>query len=560
MTEGRNSSIARFVHALRLAGRILGGEAAMLIIVSVPIGMISGLVEIVFALKLQHLLVRFDLLPAGNATQMPMQVPVLINSLADILIVAVVLVFFRFLSLALPPIAGELFLGRVRRQLVDYVTFTDYAQVDMSSMEASHLLSNIAPRSQGFFSSLSQFLTAMVIVAVLFAGMLEISIKLTAITVLVGFVVMAPLTRMRKIFTRLSLRSYALMHGLTRRLLGDIRNLHLVKLMGADQFEHDQLFRMNGEFIRVQRSYYLTTNIAATVPMLLGVWIVVGVTWLNDSWSLIAPAAMVPFIYLLYRMSSTISQGLSYGGAMMYSFPFFDSLAQVWERKLGVESRHHQVTHDRAASLTSLETRDLAVGRDTVFFSDLNFSLKAGDTLLIRGESGRGKTTLLLTLVGMLPPKAGKIQWCGADIAELDTNLLRRTVGYAGADPFLLDVTIRENLLFGSQGRTVGDADLDMALWCAAGEFVQALPIGKDTLLKEDGDGVSAGQKQRIALARALILNPNVLFLDEAMANIDEATEAIIMTRLRERYPNLIIISVSHRSSMRQWATQVVDL
>ena len=82
----------------------------------------------------------------------------------------------------------------------------------------------------------------------------------------------------------------------------------------------------------------------------------------------------------------------------------------------------------------------------------------------------------------------------------------------------------------------------------------------KETLLKEDGDGVSAGQKQRIALARALVLKPAVLFLDEAMANIDEATEAVIMTRLREHYPDLIMIAVSHRSSMRQWATQTIDL
>lgn len=244
----------------------------------------------------------------------------------------------------------------------------------------------------------------------------------------------------------------------------------------------------------------------------------------------------------------------------MYAFPFFDSLGQIWERKIGVEPRHQEGVQNAEVSLTSLETRDLAVGRDAVFFSNLNLSLQAGDTLVVRGESGRGKTTLLLTLVGMLPPKAGEICWSGIAIADIDTNHLRRGVGYAGADPFLLDITIRDNLLFGSQGREVGDAELDQALWCAAGEFVQALPLKKDTLLKEDGDGVSAGQKQRIALARALILKPNVLFLDEAMANVDEPTEAIIMTRVRELYPDIIIIAVSHRSSMRRWATKIVDL
>lgn len=560
MTADKKSGIARLLHVFRMAGRILGGETATLVIVSIPVGFFAGIVEIVFALELQRLLARFGLLSAGNAAQMPVQVPVLINPVADILIVSAVLVVFRFFSLALPPIAGELFLGRIRRQLVNYVTFTDYSQVDMSSMEASHLLSNVAPRSQAFFSGMSQFLTAMVTVAVLFFGMLGISIKLTAMTIAAAAIVFVPLLRMRKTFNSLSVRCYALMHSLTRRLLGDIRNLHLVKLMGADRFEHDRLFGINSEYMSIQWRYFVSTNIVATVPMLLGVWIVVGVIWLNDSWSLIAPAVLVPFIYLLYRMSSTVSQGLSYGGAVMYAYPFFDSLAQVWERKIGREPDHHAIARGSVANLAMLETRDLAVGRDAVFFSNLNFSLQAGDTLLIRGESGRGKTTLLLTLVGMLPAKGGEIRWGGADIAQLDTNLLRRGVGYAGADPFLLDVTIRENLLFGRQGDEVGDADLDLALWCSAGEFVQALPSQKDTLLKEDGDGVSAGQKQRIALARALILKPDVLFLDEAMANIDEATEAVIMTRLRELYPDMIIIAVSHRSSMRQWATKTIDL
>ena len=242
--------------------------------------------------------------------------------------------------------------------------------------------------------------------------------------------------------------------------------------------------------------------------------------------------------------------------------PFFRELYGL------VGSFHHepaalirsQGTRNIEGPLSSLRVTDLAVGRDTILVGGLNFSVNSGELLLLSGESGCGKTTLLMTLVGLVKPLDGKIRWNGVRQDELDPIAFRRKASYVGPDPYLFSGTIRENLMFGVDDRTITEDMVERALWCSCAEFVHQKAGGLSATIGEDGIGLSAGQQQRLSIARAVLRRPELLLLDEATANIDVDTESAIIGRLRTILPEAIVVAVSHRATMQSFATHHVKL
>jgi ABC-type bacteriocin/lantibiotic exporter with double-glycine peptidase domain len=160
----------------------------------------------------------------------------------------------------------------------------------------------------------------------------------------------------------------------------------------------------------------------------------------------------------------------------------------------------------------------------------------------------------------LVPPLGGRVSWSGTLLNTIDPVDLRRKVGFAGAEPYLIDADIRTNLLFGLDRIDIAETEIEHALRVACADFVYDLEGGLSHQLRENGDGISAGQKQRLALARCLLRGPEVLLLDEATANIDEETEHLLFERLLQAYPDLLIVAVSHRSSLRNFATRILEV
>ena len=187
-----------------------------------------------------------------------------------------------------------------------------------------------------------------------------------------------------------------------------------------------------------------------------------------------------------------------------------------------------------------------------------NFSqrVEAGEWLCLTGVSGRGKTTLFKLLLGFYTPQAGRV-YLETDRGDLPCGRgTRALLGYVPQDHALFSGTVRENLLLAAPG-----AD-ETALWAAlegAGAgFVRDLPQGLDTVLGENGAGLSEGQGQRIALARALLLDAPFLLLDEATAALDRETETLVLRRLRESGRGALLIS--HRPEAMPSGTTILPM
>ncbi|MET0981464.1 MAG: ATP-binding cassette domain-containing protein, partial [Telluria sp.] len=189
---------------------------------------------------------------------------------------------------------------------------------------------------------------------------------------------------------------------------------------------------------------------------------------------------------------------------------------------------------------------------------DIALDIPQGAFFGIVGHTGSGKSTLLSLLLRYYPAEHGRIEICGEPIAGIDNERFRDEVGLVPQDPFILAASARENI---DMGRGLPQAQIEAAARAAhAHDFIAALEEGYDTPLGEGGSRLSSGQKQLIAIARALAGEPRILLLDEATSRIDSATEQIVQEALDELRGTVTIIAIAHRLSTIRDADRIIVL
>ncbi|MEV5437346.1 thiol reductant ABC exporter subunit CydD [Streptomyces sp. NPDC052682] len=198
-------------------------------------------------------------------------------------------------------------------------------------------------------------------------------------------------------------------------------------------------------------------------------------------------------------------------------------------------------------------------GRSADAVSDVSFTVEPGETVALVGPSGAGKSTLLNVLLGFVPVAHGRVRIGAVDLADLDLAQWRSRIAWVPQRPHLYAGTVAENVRL---VRPEADDDAVRRALADAGalEFVDALPQGLDTVLGEDGTGLSAGQRQRLALARAFLADRPVLLLDEPTAALDGATEAEVVAAVRRLAAGRTVLLVVHRPALLAVADRVVRL
>jgi ATP-binding cassette subfamily B multidrug efflux pump len=194
----------------------------------------------------------------------------------------------------------------------------------------------------------------------------------------------------------------------------------------------------------------------------------------------------------------------------------------------------------------------------TVVLHDLSLDIPAGGFYGLVGHTGSGKSTLLSLLLRFYQAQRGSITLDGVPLAEFSDEQFRADVGLVPQDPFLLASTVRDNI---AMGRDLTQAGIETAARAAhCHDFITRLEQGYDTLLGEGGARLSVGQKQLIAIARALAGQPRILFLDEATAHIDSETEQIVQVALSELRGRVTVVAIAHRLSTIRSADCIVVL
>ncbi len=191
--------------------------------------------------------------------------------------------------------------------------------------------------------------------------------------------------------------------------------------------------------------------------------------------------------------------------------------------------------------------------------SGVSFSVEPRQTLGIVGRTGSGKSTILKLILRFYDPTEGRILLDGTDLRERDLGAVRSIVGYSPQDAFLFSRKLVENLAYGDPELSRPRIE-EMAALVRLTDEIRAFPDGFDTLVGERGVTLSGGQRQRVSLARAMLLDPDLLLLDDTLSNVDAETEEFILEGLRGYMRERTSIIVSHRISAVQQADWIIVL
>ena len=264
---------------------------------------------------------------------------------------------------------------------------------------------------------------------------------------------------------------------------------------------------------------------------------------------------MTAFLQLVYRIQGPARE-------LTRLAPAFVSVFTAAERLMELEEAPQEQQGESVVmpSPCGIRLNDISYAYDDAVapvFSHLSFDFRPGTCTAVLGETGAGKTTLIRLMLALLLPKEGQIEVYTQERAEQVSPLHRCNFVYVPQGNTLLSGTIRENLLMGNPAAT--DADLWQVLHLACADFVTDLPQGLDTICSEAGGGLSEGQAQRIAIARALLRGRSIMLFDEATSALDQETERRLLKNVLSDKQKTVIF-ITHRPAVVDYCDQVLNV
>jgi ABC-type multidrug transport system fused ATPase/permease subunit len=252
------------------------------------------------------------------------------------------------------------------------------------------------------------------------------------------------------------------------------------------------------------------------------------------------------FAHLLPLFYEPIEQLADIGHTVEGAAVALDAVDEILDEPIAVADKPGAFELPRLAREIQLDHVSFAYGGDEPVIRDLSLTIPAGAEVAIVGPSGSGKSTILALLMRFWDPESGRVVFDDHDARDVTLASLRGQIGLVSQDTFIFDTSLRDNITIGRPDAT--DAEVERAAEAAQlHDFIGALPAGYHTLLGERGVRMSGGQRQRLAIARALLRNPRVLILDEATSALDPQTESEIQETLAIAAKGRTLISVTHR-------------
>ena len=343
-----------------------------------------------------------------------------------------------------------------------------------------------------------------------------------------------------------------------------LRNVELVKSLGLESQETGRLNYVNDkilglELTKVKLIRYLSfsqgtmVNTMRSVLLLLLLWLIFK-----------GPVSLGEF-FTLWIYSFFIFNPLGEFGNVAAQYREASASLEQLQQILNIPKEEKPIGAVRVGALQNLVFKNVsfqyASGSDPSV-KNLNFEMTAGQAVALAGPSGSGKSTIIKLILGLYKPTAGNFEVNGIDANRLDYEHFRAKIGYVSQDTQLFAGTIRENLVF-VRPASSDDECLKVLQQAESLAIIERGGLGLDTKIGEGGIKISGGEKQRLAIALALLRNPELIIFDEATSSLDSITEKAITETIKQiakSRPNLMIVLVAHRLSTVAHADKIYVL
>ncbi|TGS37751.1 MULTISPECIES: ABC transporter ATP-binding protein [unclassified Mesorhizobium] len=566
-------SLFRDVAAFGAVIAQIGGRRTWTALLFLILGSLTEGISILLLIPLLHLVGRADqdfavrlpnidfvrwLVPGGT-----LQLTTVLCALVGL--VAVQAAFNRFKSVYMARLLFD-FINRLRMNLFESIGKARWGVFTrMRGSDLDHALTGDIDRVQGAAFSLLM----LVQIAVLLAGYLVISMfispVMTAFAVVIGivmFIALQPFRSRATAFGRILTSNRQDQYRTVSEFLGGIKVAKSLNVEGS-YFAQLQatLEKMKADNIAYVRNSSIGTAVFQVASVVgLSVFIYVALVRFN-----LSLAEIVVLLLVFMRIAPRFMDMQTQAQQVLINLPAYTAMRSLQARFDAEREPGHIESGDarKLALDTELNIRDVSFAYDggagKAVVSDVTFGLPAGKVTALIGPSGSGKSTIADMLLGLLEPTAGKILVDGVEVDAANRRRWRDQVAYVPQDVFLLHDTIAANLRLAAP--QASNDELWTALRAAhAGEFVERLDLRLETVVGDRGVRMSGGERQRIALARALLRKPSLLILDEATSALDWQNQSLIAKSIDGLRGSMTILTIAHRPSMIAFADWVVAM
>ncbi|MFB3904438.1 MAG: ABC transporter ATP-binding protein [Acidobacteriota bacterium] len=490
------------------------------------------------------------------------------QSIPHIALLLVVFSFFKGIFLYFAEYAmsysGQQVVGSLRKDL--YSHLLDQSLAFYSRNSTGKLMARVITDTERIQETVSKTLTdyarqCILLVAFLFI-IFSLDWKLSLLSLLIAPFVLVITLRLGRRVRKVSSRSQENLSEISNNLQETIGGQRIVKAFGMEPYEKGKFQRAVDQLVRVNLKVARTSALNSPLVEFVGYF------------------AFVPF--LIYAHHQISRNALTLGAFATFVIAIF----RLWEpmRKLSRMHLHIQQAFASSARVFELlETRveiidspeaiQLPPFQSEISFDDVSFGykahsrspvlhhidlkIKAGEVVALVGPSGAGKTTVAGLIPRFYDPTEGRITIDGIDIRKVKQKSLRKQIAMVTQDTFLFNDTVRANISYGRE-----DCGLDEVIEAAKAalihDFIVSLPQGYDTVIGERGQLVSGGQRQRLAIARAILKNAPILILDEATSSLDSESERLVQEAVYNLMQRKTTLVIAHRLSTVRIADRIV--
>jgi subfamily B ATP-binding cassette protein MsbA len=460
---------------------------------------------------------------------------------------------FTFLSSYFMKGVGHRVVKRLRDDLFTHLIYQSSSFFDRvrTGDLMSRLTNDVDKIQQAISGSMADFIEEIFILFALLVGVFVIDFRLAIAAFVVTPLAVIPLALFSRQLKKKSLIGQRKMSQIYSLLHEGISGSKIIKAFTSEEFEIRKFFQATASYFRTSMKLAWIGSLSSPFMEFIGGVVGAFILYVGThriSQGAISPGDFGAFVMAIFMMYTPINRLNRANNVIQQAVACHQRIGEILKEAPQIQDAPTAYPLPPIQGRVTFEKVSFGYNETRPTLIDVSFEVGRNETAAFVGLSGAGKTTIISLLSRFYDPTSGKIKIDGIDVKEVTLISLRSQLGLVTQETILFNDTVRNNIAY-----ALGDVQFERVVEAAraaqAHDFIAALPQGYDTAIGEKGGQLSSGQRQRLAIARALLKNPPILILDEATSALDTESERLIQIALANLIKNRTTLVIAHRIS-----------